>query len=320
MTLTDWRDAPADVVEPLLLAERRRAIESLRWDLGPAFQAVEFARRRGDMPGLLLTDQHGRPAGWAFFVLANRQLQIGGIQAASAGGLRALLDGILLSTEAMLATGISCFLEASTQSLSSALTRLRFDLQRHEYLEAALSKSSPPVPVTGLRPFDRADIPEFVRLLAKTYAGQPVARVFAPNARLEEWAQYAAQLLGGPAAGTWQPAQSFVVPEASGRLVGAVITTTVAPGIAHVAQLAVDPDHRQRGLGRTLMAAAAEAARERGASRMTLNTASDNTVALSLYASLGFTPRRQFLSGRRGPVRRTLAGVTIRAGELKATA
>jgi ribosomal protein S18 acetylase RimI-like enzyme len=320
MTLSDWRDATAEAVQPLLLAERRRVLEALHWDLGPAFKAVELARQRGDVPGLLLTDQHGRHAGWAFYLLANRQLQIGGLQAASAGGLRVLLDGILSSTEATLAAGISCFLEASTRSLPSALTRLRFDLQRHEYLEATLSEPWTRPPVTGVRRFDRADIPEFVRLLAKTYSGQPVARVFAPNARLEEWAQYAAQLLGGPAVGAWQPDQSFVVPDTSGRLVAAIVTTEVARGIAHVAQVVVDPQHRRQGLGRALMAAAGDAARQQGARRMTLMTASDNAPALSLYASLGFAPRGQFLSGRRGPVPRTMGGVTFRAGQLKATA
>jgi hypothetical protein len=159
MTLSDWRDATAEAVQPLLLAERRRVLEALHWDLGPAFKAVELARQRGDVPGLLLTDQHGRHAGWAFYLLANRQLQIGGLQATSAGGLRVLLDGILSSTEATLAAGISCFLEASTRSLPSALTRLRFDLQRHEYLEATLSEPWTRPPVTAVRRFDRADIP-----------------------------------------------------------------------------------------------------------------------------------------------------------------
>lgn len=320
MTVTDWRDAPAEIVQPLLLAERRRVLDSLGWDMGPALTAVELSRQRGDVPGLLLTDRYGRQAGWSFYLLANRQLQIGGLHAASAGGLRVLLDGILSSTEATLATGLSCFLEASSPSLQSALTRLRFDLQAHDYLEADLAERWPAMAATGVRSFRLADLPEFVRLLAKAYSGQPVARVFAPSARVEEWAQYARQLLVGPSAGTWHPNQSFAVSAPDGQLAAAVITTEVARGVSHVAQVIVDPQFRRAGLGRALMTAAGDAARQHGARRMTLMVEVGNLPAQSLYASLRFTPRGRFLSGSRGPVPRTLGGVRFRASQLRATA
>jgi ribosomal protein S18 acetylase RimI-like enzyme len=320
MTLVDWRDAPSEVVQPLLLAERKRTLDRLHWDMGPSFKAVELARQRGDLAGLLLKDRHGRPTGWVFYVLSNRLLQIGGLNASSAGGLRVLLDGVLASTEATLAQGVSCFLEASTPSLPSALTRLRFELQRQDYLEAPLGAPWKATPGAGLRLLDRDDAPELVRLLARTYAGLPMARVFAPNARIEEWAQYTAQLLSGPAVGTWQPNQSFAVAGPGGRLIGAIVTTEVARGISHVAQLVVDPQHQRAGLGRALMAAASAAAATEGAKRVTLMVDTGNAAAQALYASLGFAPRGQFLFGRRGPVPRTLAGVTFRAGTLRATA
>ena len=143
MTLVDWRDVPSEVVQPLLLAERRRALDTLHWDLSPSLKAVELARQRGDLAGLLLYDAKGRPVGWAFYLLANRLLQIGGLSAPTAGGLRVLLDRVLESPEAQLAQGVSCFLEAKTRSLTSALTRLRFDIQRHVYLEATLTTPWP---------------------------------------------------------------------------------------------------------------------------------------------------------------------------------
>jgi GNAT superfamily N-acetyltransferase len=288
--------------------------------MGPSFKAVELARQRGDLAGLLLKDRHDRPSGWAFYLLSNRLLQIGGLHAASAGGLRVLLDGVLASTEATLAQGVSCFLESSTSSLPSALTRLRFELLRHDYLEATLGTPWKASGVAGLRLLVREDAPELVRLLARTYAGTPAARMFAPNARLDEWAQYVAQLLSGPAVGIWQPNQSFVVPGEDGRLIGAIVTTEVARGISHVAQVVVDPQRHRGGIGRALMAAAAGAATAEGAKRVTLMVEDTNAAARALYASLGFAPRGQFLFGRRGPVPRTLAGVTFRAGTLRATA
>ena len=125
MTLVDWRDVPSEVVQPLLLAERRHALDTLHWDLSPALKAVELARQRGDLAGLLLYDAKGRPVGWAFYLLANRLLQIGGLSAPTAGGLRTLLDRVLESPEAQLAHGVSCS-EAKTAAHQRGHARSTF--------------------------------------------------------------------------------------------------------------------------------------------------------------------------------------------------
>lgn len=316
MTVVDWRDVPAETVQALLLSERRRAIERLHWDMAPSLRAVEQARQRGDLPGLVLNDRDGQAIGWAFYVFANRMLQIGGLFAPSAGGIRLLLDRALASSEAQLAHGISCFLHTTSPSLTSALTRLRFDLQRYAYLEAAVDPTWPGK-ATPARPMTLADAPALVRLLARSYAGEPVARAFAPNARLEEWAAYAGQLLNGPAVGTWRPDLSLVMPLADGQLGAAIVLTEVARGVVHVAQLVVDPAHRRRGVARALLGATGRAAAARGARRMTLMVSEANDPALGLYHSLGFSPRGAFLHGLRGPVPRTINGVTMRATGLR---
>jgi ribosomal protein S18 acetylase RimI-like enzyme len=57
----------------------------------------------------------------------------------------------------------------------------------------------------------------------------------------------------------------------------------------YLAELYVVPDRRRRGLGRALMLAAIELARERGADSMDLNTAEQDVAARALYESLGFS-------------------------------
>ena len=57
---------------------------------------------------------------------------------------------------------------------------------------------------------------------------------------------------------------------------------------AYLAELYVVPDRRGRGLGRALMEAAIEAAREEGADHMDLGTNEDDVAARALYESLGF--------------------------------
>jgi ribosomal protein S18 acetylase RimI-like enzyme len=59
----------------------------------------------------------------------------------------------------------------------------------------------------------------------------------------------------------------------------------------YLAELYVVPARRGRGLGRALMNAAMEFARERGADYMDLGTAETDVAARSLYESLGFSNR-----------------------------
>jgi ribosomal protein S18 acetylase RimI-like enzyme len=65
-----------------------------------------------------------------------------------------------------------------------------------------------------------------------------------------------------------------------------------APGLeCYLAELYVVPDRRGRGLGRALLTAAMDAARERGADYIDLNTAETDVVARALYEKLGFSCR-----------------------------
>ena len=143
--------------------------------------------------------------------------------------------------------------------------------------------------------------------------GERVARTFAPNARIDEWARFTGHLLNGRPSGAWQTGQSFAVTKWDGGLAAAVVTTEIAPGVAHVAQVVVDPAYRRRGVARQLLLMAAAAAKAQGAKRLTLMVGEDNDRARILFESLGFTQRCTFVHGARGPVTRILSGVAIRA-------
>jgi ribosomal protein S18 acetylase RimI-like enzyme len=56
-------------------------------------------------------------------------------------------------------------------------------------------------------------------------------------------------------------------------------------------ELYVAPDRRGEGHGRKLLEATIELARERGAVSIDLNTSEDDTAAMALYESAGFTNR-----------------------------
>jgi ribosomal protein S18 acetylase RimI-like enzyme len=67
----------------------------------------------------------------------------------------------------------------------------------------------------------------------------------------------------------------------------------------YLAELYVAPARRGRGLGRALMEAAIELARERGAAWMDLGTSETDVAARALYESLGFINRE---GGPDGPI------------------
>ncbi len=65
----------------------------------------------------------------------------------------------------------------------------------------------------------------------------------------------------------------------------------------YIEELYVVADHRGKGLGRSLLDGALELCRERGAKYVGLGTSTDDTAALGLYESAGFTN----LEGPNGP-------------------
>jgi ribosomal protein S18 acetylase RimI-like enzyme len=60
---------------------------------------------------------------------------------------------------------------------------------------------------------------------------------------------------------------------------------------AYLEELYVEPDRRGEELGRALLEAAMDEARAHGADHIDLGTSEDDTEALSLYESAGFTNR-----------------------------
>ncbi|MEV7781740.1 GNAT family N-acetyltransferase [Kitasatospora sp. NPDC088351] len=85
----------------------------------------------------------------------------------------------------------------------------------------------------------------------------------------------------------------FLLALLGGRIVGYVrpVPPTPLASNQHVRQiqgLAVDSSVRGRGIGRSLVEAACEAAKEQGARRMTLRVLGHNAPARRLYESCGF--------------------------------
>jgi ribosomal-protein-alanine N-acetyltransferase len=72
------------------------------------------------------------------------------------------------------------------------------------------------------------------------------------------------------------------------KAVGFVVLELQGDGVAHVSALAVAEAARGRGVGRSLLGRAEDAAREAGATELALVTADGNLAALELFLRSGF--------------------------------
>jgi ribosomal protein S18 acetylase RimI-like enzyme len=320
MTFEDWRDASPEAVRGLFEVETRRWHHELGWETAALWSIVDEGRRHGHVQGWILRDREGRAAGWTYYLLHDGGLQIGALTADRSTGLRLLLDRVLESPEAGLASSVSAFVYPAPAALISALTRRRFAVRRSLYLRADVSgtDAGASVPVTGMRvrPFVDRDLFPVTRLLASAYTGVAGGECFAPHGRLDEWARYVRQLIETPACGTWLAPSSLVAERESDRaVVGVVLATRLSSKTAHLAQIAVAADQRGTGVGRGLIARARQAAATAGYSGVSLMVDDANETACRLYGRLGFEPRSTFVyARRRGRIRQ--ASARQRAGRL----
>ena len=81
--------------------------------------------------------------------------------------------------------------------------------------------------------------------------------------------------------------QSFISIRESGQVL-AIARLSLASGLAGLTAVEVHPDHRRRGLGAAITAAACEQAERGGVARVFLQVEVDNAPAQALYGRLGF--------------------------------
>jgi ribosomal protein S18 acetylase RimI-like enzyme len=309
VTCIDWRDAPAAEIESLYAREASAWLSELHWDVSESMAIVEQARRAGRLPGCLARYAGGRIAGWAFYVVHDGWLQIGGLTADAPATTRRLLNAVLESPEAALAQGLSCFVRGSAPGLDSALDRLRFARHESQYLVRRLAPAlAAPRVRYRVRLLRDTDLLSAVHLLSAAYEGTSAGRCFAPAGTREQWVHYLGQLLCTPACGRlWEPGTLVAEDPATGQLAAVLVCTVLSAGTLHVAQIAVAPAFRRLGVAGALLARAFDAAAGEGFERVTLIVDGANGPAMACYAGLGFERRGRFVFAHRGPRRTSQA-------------
>ena len=94
------------------------------------------------------------------------------------------------------------------------------------------------------------------------------------------------------------PAVTFVSYRVDGELLGIAALKRIDARHAEIKSMHTAEAARGRGVGRALVQAAFDRARERGARRMELDTNETNEAAIALYESFGFRNRTDAYPGR----------------------
>jgi GNAT superfamily N-acetyltransferase len=86
------------------------------------------------------------------------------------------------------------------------------------------------------------------------------------------------------------PRGVFLVAESDGVPAGCGAWRALAPGVAEIKRVYVEPVFRRRGLARWIAAALEDGAARAGHGAVVLNTGNEQPEALALYANLGYRP------------------------------
>jgi ribosomal protein S18 acetylase RimI-like enzyme len=306
MQIVDLRQVHSRSLEVLFQEEARHWRDELHWDYSPSIDLIRRFIDSHSLNGYVAMDD-GRPAGYGFYVLEDH---------------KGLIGGLFVSSKAPQSVVTRELIGEMIESLHATPRLQRIEAQLMPFgteLEPAyLSKFFR----LHTRQFMLLRIPEATLLGKNLSAGLRVDvwtdRAFEPAARLIQLAyanhvdgeindQYRSEAGGMkflrnivilPGCGQFLPEASFLIRTASGdRLVGMVLTSTVAADVGHTTQICVLPGYQGHGIGRALMEASIQALRRRGFDWLSLTVTSENASAVRLYEHLGFKTIKKFAAG-----------------------
>lgn len=315
MTVRDWRDVRADALLDLYSREQQHWLSVLDWDAATTWHTIEQARTTWGLPGLVVEDDAGRISGWTFYLPQDGAFEVGGITADTPAATQALVDALEEAARAANVRRLSLFVCDRAPGLAGILAAHGFDVQPYLYLRRALDAAdaahAADAGSAGERGWVADDLAAAAALLQASYGNAGVH--FAPDNQPDEWLRYAQGLTEQAACGVLMP-EATRVRDAEGELAGLVVTTRIAGQTAHIAQVAVAPGQRRRGMAAALVAGACARAAGAGCRAITLLVAAGNTPALGLYRGLGFGERTAFVAARRVYQPRRLTSVALASG------
>ena len=309
MAIVDLRQLTSRQLNPLLSEEAQHWMQELRWDYGASLELIKKFVDAKSLAGSAAV-QDGQLAGYAFYVIEEHKGLLGGLYVSPRYPQLELARQLLNSTLETLrgiprVERIEAQLVPFGARFDDALAQEGFRLYPRQFMlldltQAAGAAASAP-PITSGLALERWDNRYFTpcaRLIQLAYANHMDGEIN-DQYRSESGAlKFLKNIIILPGCGQFQSQASFVLRAPhSHELIGAVLTSAVAPGVAHATQICVMPGYQKNGLGRRMIEAAVAALRDSNFSALSLTVTAANLPAVHLYEKIGFRTIKTFTAG-----------------------
>ena len=304
--VTDLRRVNTRKLQPLFDEEARCWRELLHWDYRPSLDLIRSFIEARSLLGYAAW-QNGEPAGYGFYVLEDRKGLIGGLfvsQRFSQVEIARLLLSEMVSSLRHLPhiERVEAQLMPSGPEMDDVLSEEGFRLYHRQFMLLALVPRMvrEPRPAEGLRLESWSDrwlqpAARLIRLAYDSHIDGEINDQYRSEAGALRFLRNIVFLRG---CGEFLPRASFVVSFSETDVpIGIVLTSAVAPGVAHTTQICVLPGYQGHGLGRRLLEASIASLERAGYSALSLTVTSANLPAIRLYESIGFRTLRRFSAG-----------------------
>jgi ribosomal protein S18 acetylase RimI-like enzyme len=300
------------LLSELLLEECREWLTQLLWDYSESSEIIQQVANAGNLPGLIAVDGGGKPVGYCFWIQEGRRVLIGDlfvIDSARGQGIDFDLVESMLNE-----IGIHKIDRIESQNIGFGLDGIGRIYRKHGFVSYnrhflikrinndshTETASSQTRFVSGdrafkLRQYHSNDFAAVCRLVYDSYIDQPDSVINSQYATYSGCKEFFGNLISNTGCGSFLRAQSLIAEiEEPKKIIGAIITTAISPGNAHLPQISVLPEFQRLGLGRRMIEVVFNRLREAGYRSGSLAVSADNKHAVKLYESCGFKPLMEF--------------------------
>ena len=304
--ILDLRHFDARQLRGILSEEAVLWRDRLRWDYATSTELLLQYLDLKILPGFVALLQ-GRIAGYCFCVYEGNKSVIGDIfvlpEIPSALAITHTLTRHLL--EVLTASPDIDRIEAQlllhdNGTLTPPFLHEGFTVFARLFLERELTPANipPPAPIPPaieICPWAPAYYQATAELIHSAYLGHIDSRINDQYRTLHGSLRFLHNIVRFPGCGVFDPEASWVLRDRqSASLVGVILCSRVAAGVAHITQICIAPELRGKAIGKLLLLHCMRNLLRKGYSALTLTVSEENHEALNLYLATGFSTRLRF--------------------------
>lgn len=316
LEILDLRHFSAGNLKPVLEAEGRIWNDRLSWDFRSSANLLLQYLDSRLLPGFVATE-NGRVRGYTFCVYEASKAVLGDVFAISSS----YGTGSAVEVEQRLLEHLVELLQHSpgvdriesqlllhphgthTATMAAAgfkvFERLFMELDLRPPRSIPRNSISPPAGdhrvALEIREWKEGDFSAAGHLISQAYQGHLDSLINDQYRTPAGSLRFLHNIVRFPGCGVFDaPASRVLLDRNSGDMVGLLLCSRVRQDVAHVTQLCVARDYRNRGLGALMLSECAEELQRRGFRALTLTVTKENAGAVALYRSRGFASRHSF--------------------------